>query len=97
MSRRLTDPHMLSACNACVCYAISVIAGLVPAEVSGGFVPGILCDSEWHERTMESWTSSAVFKVARLCDALQPAGKIAGQGPLKVPPNGIWHTSPVAQ
>jgi len=55
---------MLSACNALVPYAISVNAGLVPAEVSGIFVRVTLCDSEWHECAMESWTSSALVKVA---------------------------------
>jgi len=32
--------------------------------VSGIFVRVTLCDSEWHECAMESWTSSALVKVA---------------------------------
>ena len=36
----------------------------------------------------------------QLCDTLQPAGKTGEQKTFKqqtVPPNGIWHTSPIAQ
>ncbi len=71
---------MLSACNACVHYAISVNAGMVPAEVSGVFVP-VTCvkaygmNAQWkavHYQLFSRWL--------QLCDTLQPASKIGGQG-----------------